>query len=80
MQPTQIFKRHLIPIYVIKQLFDLCGVRIFPYEPSSTFTLCNPANNDAKMKEVPTFAMLQQFQVAEQVTCHNSGKSLWLDL
>lgn len=36
-----------------------------------------PANsNNAKMKEVPTFAMLQQFQVAEQVTCHNSGKSL----
>lgn len=39
--------------------------------------VCIPANsNNAKMKEVPTFAMLQQFQVAEQVTCHNSGKSL----
>lgn len=31
-------------------------------------------------KEVPTFAVLRQFRVAEQVTCHNSGKSLWLDL
>lgn len=37
-------------------------------------------SNAAKTEEVPTFAMLQQFQVAEQVTCHNSGKSLWLDL
>lgn len=41
----------------------------------------NPASSGkAKMKEVPTFAALQQFQVAERVTCHNSGKSLWLDL
>lgn len=66
---------------ILLRLPSLRGVRIFPYESSSTFTLRNPANgNDTKMKEVPTFAMLQQFQVAEQVTCHNSGKSLWLDL
>lgn len=37
-------------------------------------------SNNAKMKEVPTFAALRQFRVAAQVTCHNSGKSLWLDL
>lgn len=41
----------------------------------------NPtSSNNAKLKEVPTFAALRQFWVAEQVTCHNSGKSLWLDL
>ncbi|KAA8580197.1 hypothetical protein FQN60_005732 [Etheostoma spectabile] len=48
------------------------------YGASPTFTLPNPtsSNNAAKMKEVPTFAALRQFRVAEQVTCHNSGKSL----
>lgn len=51
------------------------------YEPSPTFTLHNSmSTNNGKMKEVPTFAVLRQFRVAEQVTCHNSGKSLWLDL
>lgn len=41
----------------------------------------HPASgNNGKMKEVPTFAVRWQFRVAEQVTCHNSGKSLWLDL
>lgn len=31
-------------------------------------------------EDVPTFAVPLQFRVAERVTCHNSGKSLWLDL
>lgn len=53
----------------------------YSMSPSSTFTPSNPTiGSKAKMKEVPTFAVLQQFRVAEQVTCHNSGKSLWLDL
>lgn len=56
-------------------------LHVFLYEPSPTFTPPNPtSSNNAKMKEVPTFAALRQFRVAEQVTCHNSGKSLWLDL
>lgn len=50
-------------------------------EPSPTFTPPNPmSSNNAKMKEVPTFAALQLVRVTVQVTCHNSGKSLWLDL
>lgn len=51
------------------------------YEHSPTFTPAyHTSSKNAKMKEVPTFAVLRQFRVAEQVTCHNSGKSLWLDL
>lgn len=46
-------------------------------EPSATFARPNAASgNVANLREVPTFAVLQQFQVAAQVTCHNSGKSL----
>lgn len=56
-------------------------LHVLLYEPSPTFTPPNPtSSDDAKMKAVPTFAALRQFRVAEQVTCHNSGKSLWLDL
>lgn len=71
---------HVQPI-VMNAVLCLLHFPVLLYEASPTFTLPNPtSSNNAKMKEVPTFAALRQFRVAEQVACHNSGKSLWLDL
>lgn len=46
----------------------------FPPRLPRSHPLTPRAGNHAKMKEVPTFAALRQFRVAEQVRCHNSGK------
>lgn len=74
---------HVRPIVTNTVLFPL-QFPVFVSYSASPLPHSHPPNptssNDAKMKEVPTFAVLQQFRVAEQVTCHNSGKSLWLDL
>lgn len=53
----------------------------YSMSPSSTFTPSNPRPSaKPRWRKCQHLLCCNSFRFAEQVTCHNSGKSLWLDL